>query len=65
MEKFNEGVLNVLIATNVVEEGLDVSTCNLVICLNELATVKAFIQMRGRARQQNSKFVFLCAQEEL
>lgn len=51
MEKFNEGALNVLIATSVVEEGLDVSTCNLVICLNELATVKAFIQMRGRARQ--------------
>ena len=64
MEKFNEGVLNVLIATNVVEEGLDVSTCNLVICLNELATVKAFIQMKGRARQENSKFVFVCAQEQ-
>ena len=48
-----------------VEEGLDVSTCNLVICLNELATVKTFIQMKGRARQLNSRFVFLCAKEEL
>ena len=53
-----------MIATNVVEEGLDVSTCNQVICLNELLTVKAFIQMKGRARQENSKFVFLCAKEE-
>jgi ERCC4-related helicase len=43
MESFNHGRINVLIATNVVEEGLDVSTCNLVVCLNELATVKAFI----------------------
>jgi ERCC4-related helicase len=51
MESFNQVRLNLLIATNVVEEGLDVSTCNLVVCLNELATVKAFIQMRGRARQ--------------
>lgn len=65
LDKFNTGELNVLIATNVVEEGLDVSTCSLVICLNELATVKTFIQMKGRARQLNSRFVFLCAQEEL
>ena len=47
-----------------VEEGLDVSTCNQVICLNELLTVKAFIQMKGRARQENSKFVFVCSKEE-
>ena len=40
------------------------STCNQVICMNELTTVKAFIQMKGRARQINSRFVFLCSEEE-
>jgi len=65
IQSFKTGRINVLIATNVVEEGLDVSTCNQVICLNELTTVKAFIQMKGRARQANSRFVFLCSEAEI
>jgi len=63
LSKFRCDQVNILIATNVVEEGLDVSTCNQVICLNELMTVKAFIQMKGRARQVDSKFIFLAAHE--
>lgn len=43
LQNFRKGHVNVLIATNVIEEGLDVSECNLVICMNELLNVKAFI----------------------
>jgi ERCC4-related helicase len=64
LANFKNGTINVLIATNVIEEGLDVSECNLVICVNELVNVKAFIQMKGRARQKDSNFIFLCADGE-
>lgn len=64
LQKFRIGQVSILIATNVVEEGLDVSECNLVVCLNEMLNVKAFIQMKGRARQLDSKFIFLCANQE-
>lgn len=32
--------------------------------MNEMMNVKAFIQMKGRARQKDSKFIFLSAHQE-
>ena len=64
IDDFKNDKINILIATSVIEEGLDVSTCNLVVSINEVLNVKSFIQTKGRARQRNSKFIFLCAEEE-
>lgn len=50
IEDFKNDKINILIATSVIEEGLDVSTCNLVISINEVLNVKSFIQTKGRAR---------------
>ena len=64
IDDFKNDKINILIATSVIEEGLDVSSCNLVVSINEVLNVKSFIQTKGRARQRNSKFIFLCAKEE-
>ncbi|KAF3452999.1 hypothetical protein FNV43_RR03432 [Rhamnella rubrinervis] len=59
LEKFRSGKLNLLIATKVGEEGLDIQTCCLVIRFDLPETVASFIQSRGRARMPQSEYVFL------
>ncbi|PPS05772.1 hypothetical protein GOBAR_AA14871 [Gossypium barbadense] len=51
--------LNLLIATKVGEEGLDIQTCCLVIRFDLPETVASFIQSRGRARMPLSEYAFL------
>ena len=51
--------LNIIVATSILEEGLDVQSCNLVIRFDPSATVCSFIQSRGRARMQNSDFLIM------
>ncbi|PGH14756.1 hypothetical protein AJ80_05800 [Polytolypa hystricis UAMH7299] len=51
------GKKNLVIATSVLEEGIDVSACHLVVCFDRLTNLRSFIQRRGRARKQGSKFV--------
>ena len=51
--------LNLLVATSVGEEGLDIQTCCLVIRFDLPGTVASFIQSRGRARMPRSEYAFL------
>jgi ERCC4-related helicase len=47
---------NVLMATSVVEEGVDVEACSFVVVFDHLKSTKGYVQMRGRARQKNARF---------
>ena len=57
IQELRVGTKNLIIATSVLEEGIDVSACNLVVCFDPPSNLRAFIQSRGRARKEASKFV--------
>ena len=59
LDKFRAGDHNIVVATNALEEGIDVQSCNVVACFDPPANVKSFIQRRGRARRMRSRLAIL------
>lgn len=59
LDHLRQGSKNLIIATSVLEEGIDVSACNVVICFEKPPNLIAFIQRRGRARKSRSKYVMM------
>ncbi len=62
LEKFRKGEFNVLVATSVAEEGLDISECDLVVFYDITPSAVRFIQRKGRTgRHRPGKVIFLIA----
>ena len=59
LEDLRAGRKNLIVTTTALEEGIDVISCNVVICFEKPPTLKSYIQRRGRARNATSKYVLI------
>ncbi|PRD33611.1 UNVERIFIED_CONTAM: dcr-1 [Trichonephila clavipes] len=59
LQKFRTRVYNLVIATSVIEEGMDIPKCNLVIRFDPPENFRAYIQSKGRARVNDSSYILM------
>ncbi|CAB4054972.1 DICER1 [Lepeophtheirus salmonis] len=62
---FRSGRYNLIVSTSVLEEGMDIKKCNLVIRFDEIDTYRSYVQSKGRARAKPSMYVIMCSTTDL
>nr|XP_040055515.1 LOW QUALITY PROTEIN: endoribonuclease Dicer [Gasterosteus aculeatus aculeatus] len=63
LRKFRAHETNLLIATSIVEEGVDIPKCNLVVRFDLPAEYRSYVQSKGRARAPVSNYIMLADSE--
>lgn len=63
LDHFKQKQVNVLFSTNVIEEGIDVPECTLVIMFDIPQNYRSYIQSKGRARHKDSQYVLMYSPE--
>uniref|UniRef100_A0A8D8W370 Endoribonuclease Dicer n=1 Tax=Cacopsylla melanoneura TaxID=428564 RepID=A0A8D8W370_9HEMI len=64
MYNFNKGHTNVLVATDVLEEGIDIQSCNMVIKFDPPQHTRSYVQSKGRARSHGSQYIVMVNEKD-
>ena len=64
IDKFNQGECRLIVSTSVLEEGIDVATCDTVFRYGGSASLIQIIQSKGRARSKDGKLFVLLTEDE-
>lgn len=59
LKSFREGETNCIIATDVVDEGVDIPECTLIVRFDLVMDFRSYIQSKGRARHSRSQYTML------
>jgi endoribonuclease Dicer len=65
LEKFKNKETNLIVASSVLEEGIDLQMCNLVVMYDSPKVYRSYVQARGRARVDKSSYIVLVDAEKI
>lgn len=64
LENFKKNETNLIVASSVLEEGIDLQMCNLVISYDMPTSFRSYVQSKGRARVRDSSYVIFSSLEK-
>ena len=62
--RFRNGTANCVVATDVVDEGVDIPSCTLILRYDLPMDFRGYIQSKGRARDKAGKYVMLLSRRD-
>ncbi|KMQ96898.1 endoribonuclease dicer [Lasius niger] len=65
LHKFKAGSTNCIVATDVVDEGIDVPACTLIIRFDMPMDFRGYVQSKGRARHSSSQYIVLMPKDDV